>query len=288
MRLSDINRTATIFTELDKPNRLLATWTGADASLMQTIIEQHGKQDRLLGSSTLVQQIVSGQFQPAGLSGLSIQPSALHSMIEQVASSKPLNFGLNAAFLNGVADAQATPPDLYPSLLGTFRFQHADLLTIAATTGSSRLKLRQDLFQGITAQLSSIGALGDWRSIVSPGFTKALSGYEDGLLARYAAGVVAEAEAVADSAPEFDLEDDAEQAIWLGAESWSALVHDLVTTLKAVELITAGMVGAKEGLDAPIPTGVMILIYMAIASAEFAAHLAAPAAERLDRDADQD
>src|SRR6476646_4723995 len=138
---------------------MLSAWTGQRAGSVQTTSEHRAKQDRLLGASTLVQEIVSGQYQPDGVIGSTIQPGVIQSMIEHKASGRPLNFGLSATFLKAVTDAQVTQPDLFP---GAFQFRHADLLRIAGATGGARLKLRQDLFQGITAQLASVGTLRDW------------------------------------------------------------------------------------------------------------------------------
>lgn len=69
---------------------------------------------------------------------------------------------------------------------------------------------------------------------------------------------------------------------WFGEESWSRLVFHMVALLKCAELVTAGMAGAKMGLNAPIPSGVLYLLAVFIAAGELAAHFAEPAAKRTD------
>ncbi|HET7485464.1 MAG TPA: hypothetical protein VFJ64_08820, partial [Solirubrobacterales bacterium] len=116
--------------------------------------------------------------------------------------------------------------------------------------------------------LASIGkspvmeqAFKDWKLKLPEGLVEQMAAYQAGLLADLASAVPVEA-------------DDEESDVWFGAESWSRLVWEMVTILKCAELMTAGMVTAKYGMDAPIPSMVLYLLGMVIAAGELAAHFA--------------
>ncbi len=117
---------------------------------------------------------------------------------------------------------------------------------------------------------------------VPAGFYESLRLYEDGLFSRLAAGVVAEAEAVA--ADDAEVAVDENDVVWLGAESWTVLVWELLTILKALELVTAGMWVARGAFKAPVSSSALYLASMALVAGEFAGRFAERKAKQLDDD----
>lgn len=105
-------------------------------------------------------------------------------------------------------------------------------------------------------------AFQSWKLNLPLGFAEQMATYQAGLLANFASEVPADA-----------AEGESGDA-WFGAESWSRLVWEMVTILKCAELMTAGMVTAKYGMNAPIPGMALYLLGMFIAAGELAAHFA--------------
>lgn len=283
MALADITKTAAMLSEVGKPYRFLSTLTGPRGGLTRTFMNQQAKRNPLLelGASSMLDQIMRDQNRLDGVFGIASQPTAIQAMIDQhKASSQLLNLGVRSSLLKDLH----TAPGTFSELPGIVRLDQGVLHRIAEIAGGERLKIQQDLFQGIANQLTSLALPTGWSSIsFAPGFAKALGGYEGGLIARYAAGVIAEAEAAVDATSEADFSDD-EGGVWFGVESWSALVWELVTLLKALEFITTGMWAAKGVLKAPIPISVLYLASMAVVAGELAARFAGRTARRLDED----
>lgn len=85
MRFSDLDATARAFALIDKPNRLLASFT-EPSPVVQSVMNQRAKQDRLLGlgQPSLLEQIVTGQTRQNRLPGNLTEPTAIERMIGQV------------------------------------------------------------------------------------------------------------------------------------------------------------------------------------------------------------
>ena len=111
-------------------------------------------------------------------------------------------------------------------------------------------------------------AFRSWEINLPPGIADQMAFFQAGLLADFAS-----------IAP---VEVSEEGEVWFGAESWSRLLFEMVAILKCAELMTAGMLAAKEGLGAPIPSAVMYLLYMFVAAGELAAHFAKDALDGTD------
>ncbi|MFL5897700.1 MAG: hypothetical protein ACJ76D_04460 [Solirubrobacterales bacterium] len=109
----------------------------------------------------------------------------------------------------------------------------------------------------------------NWKVTLPPGLVNQMAVFQIGMLTDIAAPIPDTVEGEADK-------------VWFGAESWARLVWEMVAILKCVELMTAGMTGAKMELNAPTPRGVIYLLAIFIAAGELAAHFAQPAAERRD------
>jgi hypothetical protein len=88
MRLSELNRTARIFAEIEKPNRFLSSLVGPSSttSTVQGIIDHRVKQDRMLGLArpSMLEQIVTGQARRERLLRNVTEPTAGEWMMGQL------------------------------------------------------------------------------------------------------------------------------------------------------------------------------------------------------------
>jgi hypothetical protein len=142
--------------------------------------------------------------------------------------------------------------------------------TLFASFGAQQQERHRQLLAAVGKSPAIEQAFHAWKVTLPPGVAEQMADFQSRVLA----------EAAIESPPFVDEESVAEP--WLGEESWFRLVFHMVAVLKCVELVTAPMTGAKMGLKAPIPSGVLYLLAIFIAAGELAAHFADPVAERKD------
>jgi hypothetical protein len=151
-------------------------------------------------------------------------------------------------------------------------WQEQMLKAFKAPSGLSSLNSQQqERHRQLVASIGKSPAIEEafrnWKVTLPPGLADQMANFQTGLLADIASSVPVGAV------------DDGSDEVWFGAESWSRLVWEMVTILKCAELTASGMVTAKYGLGAPIPSMVIYLLAMFIAAGELAAHLAEDAFE---------
>jgi hypothetical protein len=139
-------------------------------------------------------------------------------------------------------------------------FEALDKSSVLDSFTAQHRTRHQELLASIGKSSAMEQAFRSWKTSFPPGLADQMAVFQAGLLADWAS-----------TAPD---EVSEEEKVWFGAESWSRLHFEMVAILKCAELMTAGMVAAKEGLGAPIPSAVMYLLYMFIAAGELAAHFA--------------
>ncbi len=145
-----------------------------------------------------------------------------------------------------------------------------DSTALFASLGFEQQERHRQLLAAVGGSPAIEEAFRTWQVTFPPGVAERMADFQSRVLA----------EAAAESSP--DLAEEAYNGPWFGEESWSRLVFHMVAVLKCAELATAGMTGAKMGLRAPIPSGVLYLLAIVLAVGELAAHFAEPAAQRLD------
>lgn len=139
-----------------------------------------------------------------------------------------------------------------------------------ASFGPHQLGRHRQLLAAVGKSPAIENAFRSWKVTLPVGMAEQMANFQSRILA----DVVIEL-------PPFIDEEDSDQP-WFGEESWSRLVFHMVAILKAAELMTAGMAGAKMELHAPVPSGVIYLLGIFIAAGELAAHFAEPAAKGRD------
>ena len=85
MGIYDLESTAKAFAQIDKPSRLLASFTGP-SPVVQNVMDQRAKQKRMLGlgQPSLLEQIITGPTRHHRLLGNLTEPTAVERMIGQV------------------------------------------------------------------------------------------------------------------------------------------------------------------------------------------------------------
>ncbi len=185
--------------------------------------------------------------------------------------------GQNDTVLKAIADS---------GVLGAFGGQNGKWLeqvrstfdnsAVLASFGAQQKERHRELLAAVGGSPAIELAFRTWQVTMPPGMAERMAEFQGRVLAEAAVG----------SPPLADKETLAEP--WFGEESWSKLVFHMVAVLKCAEMITAGMTGAKMGLNAPIPSGVLYLLAIVLAAGELAAHFAEPAAGRKDELSEDD
>jgi hypothetical protein len=276
----DFTGIATTLAQIGKPRRILDSFVAPRVAVGEFPAASRLDYEKMfgLGKSSALEQLIGTPKRINPLFETTFEPSTVQSMIDQhKAITKMFSLGTNPSMLELMGSKSVM--GVLPATNGSINFPHADFMGISEAFGVDRFKMQYDLFQGVADQLASMGSVLDVIN-VPLGFYKSLRVYEDGLLSRYAAGVVAEAEGVAAESIDVDLDEDG--AVWFGAESWSALVWELVTILKVLELTTTGMWAAKGLLKAPVPIGILYVTSVALVAGELAGRLAERSAKRRD------
>jgi hypothetical protein len=212
-------------------------------------------------------QILQSFSKPLAFEALTGQPEQTRDRILKAAYRSPV--------LEAVAGQQKALND---QILKTARKPALEMLTGQSHQWRDRILEAFDassILDSFSAQhrvrhqelLASIGkssvleqAFRGWKVNLPPGLADQMAFFQAGLLAD-----------LASTAP---VEVSEEGEVWFGAESWSRLHFEMVAILKCAELMTTGMLAAKGGLGAPIPSTVMYLLCMFIAAGELAAHFA--------------
>jgi hypothetical protein len=148
---------------------------------------------------------------------------------------------------------------------------------LKSLNASSALNLfggRDRQLQQIVATMGQSSAMElayrSWKVSLPIGIANQMAAFQADLLVDLASGTQGDGAA------------DDEGEVWFGAESWSRLLFEMVAILRCAELMTTGLVTAKEGLGAPVPAAVLYLLYMFIAAGELAAHFAKDALAGID------